>query len=702
MGVVFSLTACEPVPSMPLTAEEKRVDMDWMYTQFEKNYAPLDYKQKLYGFEYQALKKYYTERAMATATNDEFYQLMHQFVAQFKDAHTTAALTHGGLKGRAKLAYLGISGRRQGDVFVVTEFLPTFDAKKSNFPIKIGDEISMLDGKALPTIIREELVKYEDIGQDSANLTFHMNRLFNRVSTSMPLPTKADAVITIVRREYTAEEKKEIEEKTGSPKAGEKKTVHLNVTLPWIVKDLFDFRQDQKIAKAEGILNEAAEAEVDGQEDGEDESFEVQYNIYSGRPAHRSSIDVFDLNGDLGDGPLVFGLKGFDGSIQFPSEVLSRVQRGSKHFHYLNSFFIPNQVESWTVDLRIDENGLPSDTSASVLEQMKKVRFVPNGARFITKDDATFPTYITKEKVGENRTRLVATMFLSTFSPKAKEGVVMKEVRETLDHLQFLGVNDLIIDTINNGGGSLSLGMQLAQALSNKKVEMPKMQFVLSQTWLDDFENASLNSPSESERELSKRVFEKLHAEKIGGKRLSSPFSTESLVPFALHENDRLERDLNIVVLVNEMCASMCDIFAGIMQDNHLATIVGSKTMGAGGNVVAHYSAPNSHLVLRQTESLMIRTDGKSSYIENNGIEPNVAVDVNLAVSGKYRSVLQAGMKALLGKVRVATVAPAAARPAPASGTLVRKRGRRAVEANAEADSRGGKWSRSEDPGSML
>jgi MYXO-CTERM domain-containing protein len=134
-------------------------------------------------------------------------------------------------------------------------------------------------------------------------------------------------------------------------------------------------------------------------------------------------------------------------------------------------------------------------------------------------------------------------------------------------------------------------------------------------------------------------VAAQLTADRDAGKIISDPLPEDILMPFAFQEgNSALAQKLNIVVLTNEMCASMCDMFAAVMQDNHLAKIVGSRTMGAGGNVVEHMEAPNSHLTVAQTESLVLRADG--TPIENHGVTPDVALNTNASVLDKYGPVM--------------------------------------------------------------
>ncbi len=94
------------------------------------------------------------------------------------------------------------------------------------------------------------------------------------------------------------------------------------------------------------------------------------------------------------------------------------------------------------------------------------------------------------------------------------------------------------------------------------------------------------------------------------------------------------------------------------MKENNLATVVGSRTLGAGGNVVNHPYTPNSHMSVRVTESLIVRKDG--SYIENNGVTPDVAVAVNEFATSKYEGVLAAANRTLTRGFQTPAATPAA------------------------------------------
>ena len=89
----------------------------------------------------------------------------------------------------------------------------------------MGDVISKIDGVSLPEYVRNELVRYRNLGSDEANLTYHFSTLFDRNANDSPMPEKDGAVLTLIRGE------KEVE-----------------ISLPWIRKDLTVFVAEQAAA----------------------------------------------------------------------------------------------------------------------------------------------------------------------------------------------------------------------------------------------------------------------------------------------------------------------------------------------------------------------------------------------------------------------------------------------------------------------
>ncbi|MCC7440974.1 MAG: hypothetical protein IT285_05050 [Bdellovibrionales bacterium] len=592
---------CSPAPRRTLSSEEKLADLRWVYSQFGENYAPLDLKQQTHGFEYEELKRQTDELALATSSNTAFYEVVYGFVARFKDAHTVASLAPSGLPGREFIAHLGISGVRKGSRLVVRDILPR-KGTGSLFPLQKGDEILELDGVGLKERALE-FRRYWDLGNEEANLTYHMPRLFERLSLENGQPEKADAVLKVKRGDRT-----------------------WTLTLPWVVRDLSEYQVE--------LAQAAQEAPEDESEEEDDEA------AVKGR-------DRVSVRGPGGELEYRLGLVDANGAELSPSLLARRAMRGPG-FRFWDSFMLLKRSMRWKV---IGEEGERAEGDVA----LKGMRELPEFALPIAAAK-TFPAYIVnialeadEDDEDEKRAapRLAAYLLLDSFSPSEEEDAVVKEFKATLKVLQAMGVKDLVIDLINNGGGSLLLGMRLAQALSKEAVQMPTMRFAVNEGWVDDFERLSLTAPSDPEKELYRRVFRRLLADAQAGKRLSDPFPAESLQPFLLDPNLELDGKFNVTLLVNEMCASMCDIFSGILQDNGLATVLGARTMGAGGNVVMHLEAPNAHFVLNQTESLVFRKDG--TPVENNGVTPEVAVSVNEHVDALYTPVRDKAFKLILG-----------------------------------------------------
>lgn len=571
--LILWISACSPAPRHTLTTEEKLADLQWIYSTFSENYAPLEYKMSRFGFRFDQLKKETDQAAIATKTNEEFYMVMHGFVAKFRDAHTSSALTDAGLPGRTQVAYVGFGGKRLGNGLLVTSLLPTM--RDGAYPIKLGDKIEKVNGKSLKELVDGQSTQVRNLGQSESNYTALFNRYFSRDSLSAPIPTETDMTLTVSREGRSFE-----------------------VTVPWIKKDLYDFAIEQATADRKSASNE-------------------------------KGASIFEI-----------GLNALQGKLDLIPKAYRNIVRG-EGFRFAKSFIYVDDRPNWMSNLLTGYQDRLNGKEETPTDELKALRVVTPSALFVP-GSAIYPTYVTFEKMLDAQgketgtAKPIATMYLNTFSPSDDEGAY-REVKNTLKVLQDNGVREVIIDLINNGGGSLELGLKLAQLFSKEKIVMPDMQFKTSETWMDDFDKTRLHGNNDAEKEIARRVFSALVEDREAGKSLSRKFNTETLMPFQVSGNPDIKSPFKVVLLVNEMCASMCDIFSAVMKDNALAMIVGSNTMGAGGNVVDHREAPNSHMTVRQTESLMLRKDG--SYIENNGVAPDVAVDVASMSDTKYAGV---------------------------------------------------------------
>ena len=588
LAVMVLVSSCGEAPRFPMSADAKMSDMYWFYAMYDENYAPLEYKEQRYGFKFNDLKAKYLAEAQSTKSNEEFYGVVYKFVAEFRDAHNSASITTTDLPGRAKVAYLGFKGNRQGSKLRVTEFLPTY--KSDNFPVKAGDLITKINGVALADVVKNEMAKYRDLGQDEANLTLHMPRIFTRVSYVNGLPTGEYANLTIMRG-----------------------TEELQVVLPWVVDDLYAFKRKQAAAAA--AKNKAKPKDGNSSED--------------------QLLAVFKM-----------GFFDFNGKFEMNSTIFEKINRAIKSkFDWHNTFRFVDDAPTWMMELQKLAGEEQPTPKGSPLEGLAKERKVPADADPII-TSKVYPAYTVLQKVvdasgtatGEEKT--ITYLRVDTFSPEADPDYVIKELKTLLKTMKNRRSKDLVIDLIDNGGGSLVLGLQMAQALSSQKVMMPEMQFRLSNSWVTTFETEASeeSTTTPTERTMNGKVFEKLLEDRAAGLRLSRKFSTETLMSFPEDTNKELKEKLNIVLLVNEMCASMCDIFTAVLKDNQMATVVGTRTMGAGGNVVNYAEAPISKMQVRQTESLILRGDGVT-YLENNGVAPDIEMAVSEDEAAQYSAV---------------------------------------------------------------
>lgn len=73
-----------------LTVEEKTLDFQQLLGRIKSAYGPLDYKKESLNIDIDQLQTQYLRKVQDSKTNDEFYYVINQFVAEFKDSHFAA------------------------------------------------------------------------------------------------------------------------------------------------------------------------------------------------------------------------------------------------------------------------------------------------------------------------------------------------------------------------------------------------------------------------------------------------------------------------------------------------------------------------------------------------------------------------------------------------------------------------------------
>lgn len=218
-----------------------------------------------------------------------------------------------------------------------------------------------------------------------------------------------------------------------------------------------------------------------------------------------------------------------------------------------------------------------------------------------------------------------------------------------LDSIRYLESHSdaLIVDQVENPGGSAVYALAISSLLTDKPLEMPKNRVSITQSEIafaidnidllqDLLELSKKGYLNESEYDCGYPVNEKYFKDEIGyqqfiinqwnlGNTLTEPYpflGIESLSPHPLANYSK-----PILMLVDSSDYSGGDIVPAIFQDNKRAVIFGEQTAGAGG-IVQQHTYPNTFGLANfcYTTSILERTDG--AVIENLGVKPDVPYDL--------------------------------------------------------------------------
>ncbi|MEC9281999.1 MAG: protease-like activity factor CPAF [Bdellovibrionota bacterium] len=205
----------------------------------------------------------------------------------------------------------------------------------------------------------------------------------------------------------------------------------------------------------------------------------------------------------------------------------------------------------------------------------------------------------------------------------------------------------LVIDQLNNPGGSVFYLYALASNLSDQALATPKHKMSITPSQVANCASVKgllemIKTDQQAVSAIGKRLsgfpvslqfvnFYKGYCELFleewaQGKTMSTPHwiaGVDKINPNITHYTKP------ILILINELDFSGGDFFPTIMQDNNRATIMGVRTAGAGGYVLG-YSFPNLLGIsnFRVTESLAYRVD--QNPIENLGVTPDIEAELTV------------------------------------------------------------------------
>ncbi len=204
----------------------------------------------------------------------------------------------------------------------------------------------------------------------------------------------------------------------------------------------------------------------------------------------------------------------------------------------------------------------------------------------------------------------------------------------------------LVIDQVNNPGGSVFYLYGLACMLTDQPLFTPKHRTTITQqdvAFALEYEKlfASVKSDDDARSVLGDSMegypvnyqtsqfmlnfFRFIVEEWNDGRTLTKPYYLYGVDCINRHPEIRYTKP--ILLLVNRLCFSGGDFLPAILQDNKRVTIFGSKTAGAGGYVDG-FSYPNPFGVafFHYTGSIAERID--NNPIENIGITPDIPYEI--------------------------------------------------------------------------
>jgi C-terminal processing protease CtpA/Prc len=199
----------------------------------------------------------------------------------------------------------------------------------------------------------------------------------------------------------------------------------------------------------------------------------------------------------------------------------------------------------------------------------------------------------------------------------------------------------LVIDQVNNPGGSVFYLYALLSRLTDKPMKVPTQRILtseeeamqmsqilaLEEMVTNDALAQQVLGPSMGGYPTTLKLFRKIVgyakfilAELRAGRRLTNETAMMGVDEIDPHETQRYTKP--IMVLVNELDFSSADFFPAILQDNGRATIFGTRTAGAGG-AVRPMQFPNQFgiAMLAYTWTIAMRTIGQP--IENLAVTPD-------------------------------------------------------------------------------
>lgn len=206
----------------------------------------------------------------------------------------------------------------------------------------------------------------------------------------------------------------------------------------------------------------------------------------------------------------------------------------------------------------------------------------------------------------------------------------------------------LVIDQLNNPGGSLFYMYALASMLTDQPLPAPKHEMTITQEdvfwglndidaleWIQSDEDAKNSIGSTIggypvDYDVAQSMLAYTHFiidEWSEGRVITNPYPVMGIEYIKPHPRANYTKP--ILMLINNLDFSCGDMMPAILQDSGRVTLMGSQTAGAGGYVLGH-EFPNWFGIAEYsfTGSIAERKDG--SRIENLGVKPDIRYEISV------------------------------------------------------------------------
>ncbi len=257
-------------------------------------------------------------------------------------------------------------------------------------------------------------------------------------------------------------------------------------------------------------------------------------------------------------------------------------------------------------------------------------------------DDDTFDAYMYQN----SERKMIGVVRIPNYTPENADKAIADFQAIISRFEQF--TDGMIIDQLNNPGGSVFYLYALASMLTNKPLKTPQHKMSVSmdnvavlvellkmvENVKDDSTALALFGPTLGGYPMSFQVLKMLEnygrfymKEYLAGKKLTDPYFIWGVDQINPYPGVRYSKPF--IVLVNELDFSGGDFFPTILQDNKVGQIVGQRTAGAGG-YIRDFSAMSYFGVtsIRYTASIAQRID--MNPIENLGVTPDVPLNMGI------------------------------------------------------------------------